>query len=76
MTRSRAALLLTAVLLAVLRFFQPSTELSWPATYQAVAHLFVGGLFVSAWHSKDSWQWGTFAAITLVEIAAALGGLL
>ena len=68
---TRWLLLLTALALAVLRFFQPSAGLSWSETYQAAAHLFVGGLAVDAYRTGECRKWWLLAALTAVEMVAA-----
>lgn len=48
-------LVVCAAALGVGRFFVPSHELSLAGSYEAVAHLFVGGL-IGAWLCGMSWQ--------------------
>lgn len=65
-------LLTIAVALGVFRFTLPPTHLSVSGSYQAVAHLFVGGLFGVGYANKDReciWiAWG----LTVVEVVAAV----
>lgn len=47
---------------------------SWAGAYQAVAHLFVGGLAV-AWYYQPrwiNWQWTLFWTLNIVEVATAI----
>lgn len=45
---------------------------TWPAAYKAAAHLFVGGLAVSAWRDKQAWQLSLFWGLCGLEIAVAI----
>jgi hypothetical protein len=73
MTRIHTALFcLAALVLAVGRFFVPTRELSAAGSYQAFAHLFVGGL-AGAWCASRRWVFLVlFVALTLVELVAFL----
>jgi hypothetical protein len=73
MTRTHTALLcLAALALAVGRFFVPTRELSAVGTYQAFAHLFVGGL-AGAWCASRRWVFLVlFVVLAAVELVAFL----
>jgi len=57
-----------AILFGVLRFFQPTHELSLSGSYQAFAHLYVGGL-IGAWLVSKKPFW---FIMTIVMIAVEL----
>lgn len=67
-------LIVVALLLAVLRFRMPAHPLSLAGSYEAAAHLFVGGLIGAAVASK---RWRLFCAVlagllSAVELVAFL----
>lgn len=68
-------IVLASCIVAAARFSVPSHGFSWPGTYEAIAHIWVGFLIaVGCFHSdKDDRKlaWLALAAITLVEVAAA-----
>jgi hypothetical protein len=67
---NRAILSLACLVVFVARFTVPSHALSWPGTYEAIAHLLVGGL-VGAWlASRDRKYLYMFLFLSCVEMAA------
>ncbi len=63
-------LVLVCVVFSVLRFFMPTHSLSLPGTYQAFAHLFIGGL-IGAWLvSKEKSYLFMLLALSAVELVA------
>lgn len=63
-------LLMIALVFGVLRFSIPSHQLSLPGTYEAFAHLFLGGL-IGAWLvSKEKVYLLVVLALTAVELVA------
>jgi len=40
--------------------------------FKTIAHLFVGGLFMSWWHTKESWKLWTLLGLSLLELSAFL----
>jgi hypothetical protein len=67
-------LLVAALVFSVLRFFMPTHSLSFPGTYEAFAHLFLGGL-IGAWAvSKEKFYMFLVVALSLVELAAFFHG--
>jgi hypothetical protein len=63
-------LLVVAVTFGVFRFTMPSHPLSLPGTYEAFAHLFLGGL-IGAWLiSKDRFYLLLILALSVVETVA------
>lgn len=59
-------LILIAVLFGVARFFMPSHALSAAGTYEAFAHLFLGGL-IGAWLVSRNWVY-LFLILTLTAV--------
>jgi hypothetical protein len=58
------------VILSVMRFFMPTHSLSLPGSYEAVSHLFVGGL-IGAWLvTKDKWYGFFVLFLSAVELTA------
>lgn len=63
-------LLIVALLFGVFRFSMPSHQLSLPGTYEAFAHLFLGGL-IGAWLvSKEKFYLLVVLALSAVELVA------
>lgn len=66
----RAALWLVALAMAVLRFFIPTRDLSPSGSYEAFAHLFVGGL-LGAWLATKKCKYLKVAVfLTVIELIA------
>jgi hypothetical protein len=69
-------IILASSLVAAGRFTVPGHGFSWPGTYEAIAHIWVGflvGVGVCA-RDRDTRKlaWLALAVITLVEVAAAV----
>lgn len=70
-----------AVVLATLRvrllpITPPLAEtLTWFNVYKDTAHIFIGGVFVEACHTKRWEMWAVFMGLNAVEIICALIGL-
>ena len=68
--------LLIAVLICIARAFIPSTHVSVSGSYQAFAHLFVGGLIGGAIVTRNPEKRGRLiwiaVCMSVVEIAAAI----
>ena len=63
-------LLVVSLVFGILRFFMPTHALSLPGTYEAFAHLFLGGL-AGAWAvSKDKYYLFLVIMLSIVEIFA------
>lgn len=65
-----------AVLFAVARIwvglnFTPE-PFHWLQAYKDAAHLFMGGLAVAWWLQRFRWQWWTFWALNVIEVAVAV----
>ena len=57
-----------AVVIGVARPFMPSHPVTWPGTYEAAAHLFVGGL-CGAWLVKRETRYAVLVVVlSLVEL--------
>jgi hypothetical protein len=67
-------LIAISIVVAIGRFTVPGHGLSYPGTYEAFAHIFVGFLFAVAWLRKDL-RWLAImlvTAISLLELIAFL----
>jgi hypothetical protein len=77
--KARAAkfvVLTIAIVLAVIRPFLSPHPVSMPGSYEAMAHLFVGGV-IGAWLvTRAPWLLGTAIALTVVEVGSAVFGLI
>lgn len=70
MNKTYLFLLIVAITFGIARFFMPTHALSGPGTYEAFAHLFLGGL-IGAWlASKDWFYLALVIALTAVELVA------
>lgn len=74
----QVAVVVFACVLAALRFGIDPHPVSADGTYEAVAHLFVGGLVGAAMTGCKCWQFlvGVAVTISLVEVVAAVLGRL
>jgi hypothetical protein len=70
--------LAVGVVVAVARPFIPPHGPSWPGTYQALAHVYVGGLFGAWLADRQGCRWCLYLALalTVVEVVAAVLGRL
>ncbi len=69
---SSIAVLTVTALFSVGRFFIPSHGLSLTGTYEAFAHLFIGGL-IGAWiGTRQTWLVWVIAGLSAVELLAFL----
>lgn len=64
-----------AALLAIARVYlgmtEPPRSASWQGSYEALAHVFIGGLLVAAINGRG-WQWPVFWGLCLVEVSVAV----
>lgn len=68
----RGLIVLTALAVGIVRPFLSSHPLSLEGSYEAFAHLFVGGL-IGAWLVKrERLYLGLVVALSIVELASAL----
>lgn len=65
-----ACLVLACLIVAVLRFFQPTQPITWPATCKDAAHILVGLLLGLAIVARSWACGGLLAAMTVVEAYA------
>ncbi len=63
-------LILIAIAFAAFRFSMPSHSLSLSGTYEAFAHLFIGGLFGAWLVSKDKFYLLLLLGLTIIEVIA------
>jgi hypothetical protein len=72
----RLFIIVASVAVAVGRFTVPSHGFSWPGTYEAIAHIWVGVLIGFGCKARDGdtrhLSWWALAAITAVEVGAAV----
>ncbi len=70
----KIAVIATAIVLAAIRPFLAPHPVSLQGSYEALAHLFVGGV-IGAWFVTRS-RWLLFIAVglTIVEVVSAVGG--
>jgi hypothetical protein len=67
-------LIAIAVLIAAARPFMPTHAVSMPGSYEAMAHLFVGGV-VGAWiATRQRWLLAIGVCLSIVEVVCALFG--
>jgi hypothetical protein len=69
-----------AIVLSLFRLQMVGTVEPHPATligsYEAIAHVFVGGLGGSAMATKDKLLWAMFWGLCVIEVACAIGARL
>jgi hypothetical protein len=62
-------LIILSLLVAVGRFLVPGHESSWPGTYEAMAHIWVGFLIGMGFYSNEKvFAWGLLLIITVLEV--------
>lgn len=61
-------IILVSLLVGILRFAVPGHDLSWPGTYEAFAHIWVGALLVFCFDkSKRTIAISSLSVITVLE---------
>jgi hypothetical protein len=70
------AIVLVSAAVGATRFFILSHPLSWAGSYEALAHLWVGGLIGAALATKEHAYWFPVAVLSAVELLAAFLGRL
>ncbi len=70
------AVVLISAAVGATRFFIPSHPLSWAGSYEALAHLWVGGLIGAALATKEKTYWVPVVVLSAVELLAAFLGRL
>ncbi len=68
MTPQNYLTIAVVALLAIARPFMPLRTASLPGSYEAVAHIIVGGLFGAWLVNRQRWLLYTFLAFTAVEV--------
>jgi hypothetical protein len=68
-------LVLLCIVFSVVRFMIPSHPLSPAGSYEAMAHLFIGGLIGAYFVSRDRKYLWMIAALSAVETTAFLMGI-
>jgi hypothetical protein len=65
--------MIVAVVIAAIRPFMPPHAVSWPGSYEAIAHVVVGSL-IGAWLvNRQRWLLWTVLPIGAVEVVCAVG---
>lgn len=68
-TMKIALLVAVSALVGLGRFLIPGHDLSWPGTYEAMAHIWVGVLLVFCFQAKFRvWAIISLAVITILEV--------
>ena len=72
----KIAVIAAAIVLAIIRPFLSPHPVSMQGSYEAIAHMFVGGV-IGAWLvARARWLLATASALTIVEIGSAVAGVL
>ncbi len=72
----KTAVIAVAILVAVIRPFLPTHPLSPQGSYEAFAHVFVGGVLGAWFASRAKWLLYTAIGLGVVEVASATWGTL
>jgi hypothetical protein len=65
-------IIIAVVLIAIARPFMPMHAVSWQGSYEATAHIFVGGL-IGAWLAKrERWLLVSAVGVSAVEVVCAI----
>jgi len=68
--------ILIGIILALIRIWMgfniEPDSFHWTQAYKDTAHLFMGGLLVSAWIASSRWKWVLFWSLNIVEVAVAI----
>jgi hypothetical protein len=65
-------LVVTGMIMGMLRFLVPVSGLHSQDVYKDLAHIFMGGLGMSAFLLKDKILWGMFGLLCAVEVLAVI----
>lgn len=73
-TNKTVVVMAGAIIVTLLRMTVPGHDLSYAGSYEAFAHLFVGGL-LGAWYvSRDHWLLAVVGVMSFLELLAFLAG--
>jgi hypothetical protein len=72
----QAVVILVAIVIAVLRPFLPTHPVSLQGSYEAIAHMVVGGILGAWLVSRARWLLYTAIALSVVEVVCATIGAL
>ncbi len=61
-----------SLLIGIGRFTVPGHGLSWPGSYEALAHLWVGGLLGAWWNRHDAKLLWAVGLLSLLEVIMAV----
>lgn len=70
----KVAVIAIAIVLAAIRPFLAPHSVSLQGSYEAFAHLFVGGVFGAWLVTKSRWPLVIAIGLTLVEVVSAVAG--
>lgn len=72
----KIAIIVVAIVLGVIRPFLEPHPVSMQGSYEALAHVFVGGVFGAWMVNRDRWLLWTGLGITAVEILSAIASVM
>ena len=64
--------IVVVVLIAIARPFMPTHAVSWQGSYEALAHIIVGGVFGAWLATRERWLLATGLAVSAVEVICAV----
>ena len=70
----KIAVIAIAIVVAVIRPFLAPHPVSLQGSYEALAHLFVGGVFGAWFVTKLRWLLAIGIGLTIVEVVSAVAG--
>jgi hypothetical protein len=68
-------IIIAVVLIAIARPFMPMHAVSWQGSYEATAHIFVGGLLGAWLANRERWLLISAIAVSAVEVVCAISSL-
>jgi hypothetical protein len=65
-------LIIISVLFGLGRFFIQGHDVSWPGTYEAFAHIWVGILLVFCFSKVKEVRWTSIVSLTIITVLEAV----
>jgi hypothetical protein len=65
-------LIIISVLFGLGRFFIQGHDVSWPGTYEAFAHIWVGILLVFCFSKVKEIRWTSIVSLTIITVLEAV----
>jgi hypothetical protein len=65
-------IIIAVVLTAIARPFMPMHAVSWQGSYEATAHIFVGGLLGAWLANRERWLLISAVGVSAVEVVSAI----